>query len=284
MTIPSDTTSIRRSAVAVDIHDMSFRYDKTEEVLTDVNLRVFPGDFLAVIGPNGGGKTTLLKLILGLLHPTDGSVRVFGAKPENARSRIGYVPQFSTLNNAFPACALDVVLMGGAHRSLLYGTKWSRSAQSREKAIKLLSDVGLSGFEKTDMTDLSGGQRQRVLVARALMGRPEDVNEPYLLILDEPTANIDPQGKFCFYEFLHDIHQQLCIIVVSHDLMAVTDLFTAVALVNRHVNVTNDKTLAPEMLNMFFGYHGQNCPVNTMLRSITDHMDEAKNSSNAEKQ
>ncbi|MFO7459128.1 MAG: ATP-binding cassette domain-containing protein, partial [Desulfatiglandales bacterium] len=172
----------------VEIRNVFFSYNG-HEVLQDVTLDVLQGDFIAMIGPNGGGKTTLLKLMLGLLKPTGGSVRVLGVPAQKASHHIGYVPQEIHGNRSFPITALDVVLMG----KLEPGKRFTRkSRQDREEATKALERMDMAAFAGRRIDELSGGQRQRVYIARAL------VTQPKLLLLDEPTASIDTRGQADF--------------------------------------------------------------------------------------
>lgn len=254
-------------AVAVD--DLVFRYGNSEPVLEHIGLRVQAGEFLAIIGPNGGGKTTLLRLILGLLRPDAGTVRVFGQTPGAMNGSIGYVPQFSTLQPGFPATVLDMTLMGAAAPSLR-GGGWPVGRKARKKALTCLDILGLVDYAGQPVHALSGGQRQRALVARALMSKPEQSKpdrassgpaDPFLLLLDEPTASIDPHGKFCFYEFLGRLRGEVSIIVVSHDLFMASPFFDAVAFVNRQLTLLPGASLSPEVLHTLYGQHLHECPV-----------------------
>jgi len=228
--------------------------------LEGVNLTVQQGDYVAIFGPNGGGKTTLLKCILGLLQPREGSVSVFGKPPTQARDRIGYVPQYATMRDTIPAKVADVVSMGcvaSPCNNLL--SMWKKPKNMLAEAEKALEQVGLGGMLQTRFADLSGGQRQRVIVARALMAKPA------ILLLDEPTANIDPQGKFCFYEFLGSLPQNITTIVVSHDLSIATSGFSALAVVNRTLHFERGGKLTPELLASLYGEHEPSCPMGTFI-------------------
>jgi zinc transport system ATP-binding protein len=196
----------------IDIQNLNFSYNR-QPVLRDVNLSVDQGDFVAMIGPNGGGKTTLLKLMLGLLSANSGVVRIFNRSPQDVSHRIGYVPQDVHINKNFPVSALDVVLMG----KLKPGRRRSRhSHQDRRAALNALDQVELKNYRDHRIGELSGGQKQRVFIARAL------VTDPELLILDEPTASIDTKGQNDFYSLLKELNRTITIIVVSHDLMVVS--------------------------------------------------------------
>lgn len=251
-------------APAITVRGLCFAYGDAEPVLDHVDLVVERGEFLAVLGPNGGGKTTLLKLLLGLLAPRSGSVELFGGPPKAALWRIGYVPQHSTARLDFPVTVLDVVLMGlaGTRRGLL-GRHWSRDALSVARAREALDQVGLADMERRTMGELSGGQRQRAVVARALMGQPE------LLLLDEPTASIDPQGSFCFFEFLGGLRGPHTLVVVSHDLSIATSAFSNVAFVNRTLLHSRGTGLTPDMLALLYGRHEKTCPMGAFISSVS---------------
>jgi zinc transport system ATP-binding protein len=207
----------------VSIHDVTFAYD-TQPVLEHVSLEVNPLDFLAIIGPNGGGKSTLLKLILGI-HPLQhGTIEVFGRPRSAALHDIGYVPQNTNVNTDFPVKVLDVVLMGnGAKRHPLFGY----SPDEKHCAMEALKHVDMTPYASRRIGDLSGGQRQRVMIARALCRRPK------LLILDEPTASIDATGQKEIYDLLKRLNATITIIVVSHDLSVILGYATQAAHINR---------------------------------------------------
>lgn len=235
-----------------------------DHILGDVSLTVSQGDFLAVLGPNGGGKTTLLRLVLGLMKPDAGTIRVFGKAPAEARSRMGYVPQYATIRPDFPVSAMQVCLMGAAQSGNYGGRLWPEDAAAREKAMRALELLGIADLAAKPVARLSGGQRQRLLVARALMSRPE--SGPFLLLLDEPTASIDPEGKFCFYEFLGDMRGSITIIVVSHDLGMASPFFSHVAIVNRSLTYMPGGHLSEELLRPLIGAHAPDCPVGLSFR------------------
>jgi zinc transport system ATP-binding protein len=207
----------------VEVRDLSFSYNGAP-VLEDVNLSVSPRDFVCLVGPNGGGKTTLLKIVLGLLSPSKGHVTVFGKTPEEARLQIGYMPQHSNLDPKFPVSVMDVVLMGRIGHGRVFG-RYSKA--DRKIATEILEWVGLDDLSRTPLSSLSGGQRQRALIARALACQPD------LLLLDEPTANLDLHVESQLYGLLQRLNESLTIVLVSHDLGFVTDLVTTVVCVNR---------------------------------------------------
>lgn len=206
----------------IDIRDVCFAYD-SEEVLHNVNLQVRAGVFAVVVGPNGGGKTTLLRLILGLLTPRYGRIAVFGQSPAQARRLLGYVPQALNYDAQFPATVMDVVLMGRVDRHR-FGP-YRRA--DRLAAAQALAHVGLHEFGRRPFAALSGGERQRVLIAQAL------ASEPRLLLLDEPGANLDPDSRHRIYGLLRELNHRLTIVLVSHNLKIVEAYASHVICVNR---------------------------------------------------
>lgn len=209
---------------AICIRNLYFSYQK-EPVLEQVNLDIYEKEFVSVVGPNGGGKTTLLKLILGLLQPQRGSILIFGEKSEKQREKIGYVPQHAQLDLSFPATVLEVVLMGLVHKRQWF----SFSQPARRKAMDSLATVGLADFSKELFCHLSGGQRQRVLIARAL------VSQPKILLFDEPTAHVDTVAEKNLMDLLKQISKELTVVLVSHDLGFVSQYVDTVVCVNRMV-------------------------------------------------
>jgi zinc transport system ATP-binding protein len=202
----------------------------------------------------------MLKLMLGLLDPLGGSVRLFGREPADARGLVGYVPQSPGPKKGFPLTVLELTLMGGVGgRS--FG--WSWSAAEKKRARRALERVEMLGMEKERVEELSGGQLQRAIVARALM------SEPRLLLLDEPTASIDPHGKFCFYEFLAGLKGEITIVVVSHDLSVSAAAIDSVAVVNRRLVYSSEPRLSREMLSMVYGMHEHTCPMDEYMREIS---------------
>ena len=253
------------ATAAISVRQVSFAYAGGEAVLDCASLDVPAGAFMAVLGPNGGGKTTLLKLLLGVLAPDSGEISIFGQPPAHACYRIGYVPQYCGANFNLPVSVLEAVLMGRLNqRPRLLGRHWSKAKEQCEAARQALDQVGLAGFEARPVTALSGGQRQRLLTARALAAAPE------ILLLDEPTANIDPQGKFCFYEFLADLAGPKTVLMVSHDLSLAAEPLSAIAIVNNGAIVTAPgSTLTPELLAALYGAHSHDCALNRYLGAVT---------------
>ena len=243
----------------VEIRDVSFAYSG-EDVLQDVNLDIRPEDFIAMIGPNGGGKTTLLKLILGLLSPDRGTVRVTGKPASRASSSIGYVPQDVHINRNFPITAMDVVLMG----KLDTGKRWARkSASNRQDALEALARLDMADHAEKKIGTLSGGQSQRVFIARAL------VTEPRLLLLDEPTASIDTKGQAEFYALLKELNKDITILVVSHDLLVVSSYIKSVACVNKRLHYHDQAEITGEMLETMYPCTVEEvCPVELVAHGL----------------
>ena len=204
----------------LELKNLSFQYDK-QNVLEDVNLDILNNDFLAIIGPNGGGKSTLLKLILGLLKLKDGEI-IKHLKNDS----IGYVPQNTNLNIDFPITALEIVLMGHiGNKKQLFG----HSKDDIDCAMSSLKQVSMENHANSKIGDLSGGQRQRVFIARALCANPK------AMLLDEPTASIDVKGQKDIYELLRELNKSIAIVVVSHDISVLLNYAKNVAHVNKNL-------------------------------------------------
>jgi zinc transport system ATP-binding protein len=207
---------------AVLCKDVSFYFGK-QQILDKACFTVEQGDFVSIIGPNGGGKTTLLKLMLGLFEPTEGEIRIFDKPPKEALKKIGYMPQFSAGIHDFPVNVMDVVLMGCLGSSFFYSKK------DKLKAHECLERLGITGLVNNRFSDLSGGQRQRVLMARALVSQPD------ILLLDEPTASLDIESEQNVYEILSELNQEMTIVLVSHDIGFVTKHVKKVVCVSKTV-------------------------------------------------
>jgi zinc transport system ATP-binding protein len=231
------------AAPIIDIQGLFFAYGPVP-VLEDIALQVAEGEFLGVVGPNAGGKSTLLKLILGLLRPQAGRVRVFGEPPKRARRYIGYVPQYPGFARDFPISVEDVVLMGRFGLGARLGP-WTRT--DRNAAAAALREVEAVDLRGRQIGTLSGGQLQRVLLARALVG------EPRLLILDEPTANIDQRLEGEIFELLAALKRRLTIVVVSHDIAFISGYVTRVACLNRTLVCHTTDSIDGQMIQDLYG-------------------------------
>ena len=230
-------------APAIKLSDVTFGYDRTPAII-DANVTIPPGDFACIIGPNAGGKSTLLKLMLGLLTPAHGAVRVLGAAPVEARSRIGYLSQYTHFDAQFPITVLDVVLMGRLRNDLKFGPYSRRDRQIAEQA---LLEVQLIGMAKRAFNALSGGQRQRVLIARTL------ACEPDILMLDEPTSNLDINVEEQLYVLLQQLNERLTIVMVSHDMAFVSKYVKTAVCVNRTVHMHSTDEISGEIIQSLYG-------------------------------
>ncbi|MDD2789276.1 MAG: ABC transporter ATP-binding protein [Sulfurimonas sp.] len=220
----------------IEIQELSFSYEK-DSVLEAVNLEVFDKDFLVLIGPNGGGKSTLMKLMLGMLTANEGSLKILGKAPAKSLTTIGYVPQNTNVNINFPIEAIEVVMMGhSSHKPALFGYKKEEIAH----AMFTLRQVGMEEFAHSKIGSLSGGQRQRVMIARALCSNPK------ILFLDEPTSNIDAEGQKSIYELLKELNKKVTIVVISHDLSMILNYATKVAHINKKLSFHDLNSLQKE--------------------------------------
>lgn len=223
----------------LEIKNLTFDYDGVN-ILNDINISLNEKDFLAIIGPNGGGKSTLLKLILGILKIQNGTILINHNNPTKELIHIGYVPQNTNINTTFPIKVIEVVLMGHiSDKKPLFGYGKDEIAC----AMGALAQVGMADFANKKIGLLSGGQRQRVMIARALC------NHPSLLLLDEPTASIDVDGQKQIYELLKELNKFITIIVVSHDISVTLNYANKVAYINRNLtmhNNTNKFSLTPQ--------------------------------------
>jgi len=210
---------------AIKFEDVNFSYESLP-VLTNVNFVINKSDFISILGPNGGGKTTLAKLILGLYKPDSGKIFIHGQSPVKSRDIIGYVPQYSLFDPNFPVSVFDVVLMGRIKNFSL-----GHSKEDKYLALKSMESVGISDLKTKPYSDLSGGQRQRVLIARALTTKPQ------ILLLDEPTANVDASIEYKMSAMLNKLKKNMTILLITHDLGFVPELVNKVVCVNKKVHI-----------------------------------------------
>lgn len=238
---------------AIEIKDLWFSYDRIP-ILKDVSFTLKQGDFMAIIGPNGGGKTTLLKLMLGLLEPQKGRIRILGKKPRDARKRLGYVAQSTDINLSFPISVFELALMGRLSQSR-FGRRYSH--EDKEKVAALLKKVGMWDYRFQQVGNLSGGQRQRIFIARAL------AVEPAILFLDEPTASIDREFERGLYELLEELNKEVTVVIITHDVGVISRYVKSVACVNHTLVFHEDGKITREMIDMAY-----KCPVDLIAHGL----------------
>ena len=241
-------------ALALDISNLNVFYGE-DCALRDVNLQVEEREFLAIIGPNGGGKTTLLKSILGLVQPDSGEIRIFGRTGASARRSIGYVPQFSRFDRKFPISVEEVVLLGRLAGRSAWFSRFSR--QDRQLVDSLLERLEIADLKHRQIGQLSGGQLQRVLIARAL------AVEPQILVLDEPTASVDSASKTRIYDLLKELNQEMTILIVTHDLSAVSSNIDKIACLNQQLFYHGRTELEAGLVEKVYG-----CPVDLIAHGV----------------
>ncbi len=238
----------------ISLENVWFGYDGVS-VLEDVSLSVYANDFLGIIGPNGGGKTTLLRIILGLTLPDRGSVSVMGGTPQEHRNEIGYVPQYRTFDFGYPISVMDVVLMGRLGHIHKPFRKYAEN--DREIAHRALEEMGIADLVDRRICNLSGGQQQKVILARAL------ATEPRVLLLDEPTNHVDVQTEVHFFEILKQLHAKMAIVVVSHDIGAISEHVERVACLNRRLFIHDSGEITEEMLAETY-----QCPIELIAHGV----------------
>ena len=226
-------------------------------ILEGINLSIKSNDFLGIIGPNGGGKTTLLKVILGLIKPSRGKVSVMGLTPERGRKFIGYISQFNLFDRDFPISVADVVLMGRYGKTGLFQRYTEEDKRIVTEALKT---VEMLDYKDRQVGRLSGGEQQRVFIARALATNPK------LLLLDEPMASIDPNMQAEFYELLDKLKQNMAIVLVSHDISAVSVYVNEIACLNHQLFYHGSKEVSAEELEKT--YH---CPIQLLAHGVVPH-------------
>jgi zinc transport system ATP-binding protein len=225
-----------------------------EPVLEDINLSVKERDFIGLIGPNGGGKTTLLKVLLGLLPPMRGEVRIMGQSAKEGRRTIGYVPQTVEFDRDFPISVWDVARMGRLGKRHLLQRYTSEDDVIVAEALR---SMGMLDLRDRPIGGLSGGQRQRVYIARAL------ATEPQILLLDEPMASVDPQVSTSAYELLRQLNEHITILMVSHDMSAISSHVKTVGCLNRWLFYHGEKQITPDMLEAAY-----QCPIDLIAHGI----------------
>lgn len=232
-------------AAIINIDSVSFSFDGPA-VLDHVSLTVMKGEFLGIVGPNGGGKSTLLKLMLGLLEPDSGRITVLGKAPRRGRSAIGYVPQYAGFERSFPITVQDAVLLGLVGKSRLV---FGYSNDDYRRVSNALRETEIEDLKDRLLNTLSGGQLQRVLIARAL------VSEPEILILDEPTSNIDSRVEEDIFDLLKKLNARSTILVVSHDIGFISEYVTRVACLNQTLVCHETAAISGKTIEELYGTH-----------------------------
>ena len=231
-------------------------YNETP-ALQDINFSIYDRDFLGIIGPNGGGKTTLLKIILGLIKPRRGKVTVLGKDPYESRSQIGYVPQKSFFDKNFPINVWQVTLMGRySHTGLFH----RYSSEDKKKAEEALDRVSMLEYRDRQIGELSGGQQKRVFIARALS------SDPKILLLDEPMESVDPKVQGELYSLLKELQKEMAIVLVSHDVAAISIYVDKIACLNQTLVYHGPKEISAEVLEGTY-----QCPIHLIAHGTIPH-------------
>ena len=240
----------------IQINGVSAGYEG-KNVLSKVDLKVYERDFLGIIGPNGGGKTTLIKCILGLHRPNEGNIRFYKAGKEVPEIKMGYLPQYNTIDKKFPISVYEVILSGLSKQKSLFRRY---NDEHHESVRQMIVRMGLEGLEHRAIGELSGGQLQRTLLGRALVSNPE------VVILDEPSTYIDKRFETKLYSLLEEINQERAIILVSHDIGTVLKNVKTIACVNEMVHYHPHTEVPTEWLEEHFG-----CPIEMLGHGTFPH-------------
>lgn len=241
---------------AIHIENLTVSYEQTI-ALKNICLDVQKGEYLAIMGPNGGGKSTLLKSILGLIPIDSGKILIFGKSVNKLGTQISYVPQFSAVDRKFPVSALEVVMTSYIRNGLHPFFKYKK--EQKQEALKQMEYVGISDLAKRQISELSGGEFQRLLIARALAVNPQ------ILILDEPTASVDPHSRETIYNVLDNLNKkkEMTILMVTHDLSAISSKVTRLACLNETLVYHGDPELTQSVVNKMYG-----CPVDLIAHGV----------------
>ena len=239
---------------AIKINNVFASYGRTQAV-SDISLEVKKGDFLGIIGPNGGGKSTLLKALLGLIPITSGEIKIFGESRMRNRRLIGYVPQFAVLDKSFPISVFEVVLTGRLKSGFCPFLRFTE--QDKDFIREIIDLVGISELADRRISELSGGEFQKMLIARALATRPK------LLLLDEPTASVDASSRDQIYGLLAELNKDMTIVLVTHDLLAVSSRVKSLACMNTRLVYHGEPELTESIANSLYG-----CPVDLIAHGV----------------
>jgi len=224
----------------ISVRSLFFQYEE-HFILEDVSFEVEEGEFVIIFGPNGGGKTTLLQLLMGFFKPTKGSIEIVRQNPKLFRKQMGYVPQANLFDRRFPISVLDVVLMG-CLKPTRFPT-FSTKEEEKSKAEQALSQVGMLHCQRRSFGTLSGGEMRRVLMARAL------VSSPSILLLDEPTTNIDPIAEESFYSLVETLKGKITILMVTHDLQAISKKADRFLCVHRYIKTCSEDQMCDHFIH-----------------------------------
>jgi zinc transport system ATP-binding protein len=237
----------------IKINNLNVYYGNNH-ALKDINLTIHSGDYLGIIGPNGGGKTTLLKSILGLINISQGDIELFGQKNFD-KNYLSYVPQIVEADRDFPITVGEVVLMGRINSKIKPFFTYSK--EDKESANKTLEKIGIESLKNRKICDLSGGEFQKTMIARAL------VNNPKLLLLDEPTSNIDVSSRKNIYDILNELNKETTIVMVSHDMLAISSNVKNIACINKTLVYHGEPKITVDLMDKLYG-----CPVDLIAHGV----------------
>lgn len=238
----------------ITLRNVGVNYEQSI-ALEDVNLDIFEDDFIGIIGPNGGGKTSLVKAIMGVV-PHSGEIEFAPALQRKSHLKIGYMPQVSQFDTRFPISIEEVVLSGLQSEKGFFG-RYTHA--DRQRATELLKQMGIDQIASRPIGEVSGGQLQRALLCRAIIA------EPKLLILDEPTNFVDNNFEREFYALVKQLHERMAVMIVSHDVGTITSLVNAIICVNRHVHRHDSNILTEEQLRNY------DCPIQVVSHGHIPH-------------
>ncbi len=238
----------------LELSNINAGYEKGKNVIKNINLKIFSNDFIGIIGPNGGGKSTLLKVILQIITPTSG--KIIRNNKSSSELKIGYLPQVNQIDNSFPIDAMDIVLSGYIGKKKYIGRY---SNEEKEKARKLLINAGIESKIHEKIGNLSGGQRQRIFLCRAL------INDPEILILDEPNTYVDKHFETELYNYLKELNQKMAILLVTHDIGTISSIVKTIACVNEELHYHHTNKISEEILKTY------KCPIELITHGHIPH-------------
>lgn len=242
----------------IEIHNLNAGYENKPDVLKNVSLTVFENDFLGIIGPNGGGKTTLLKAILGLIQPVSGSITFLDAGKKVSHLNIGYLPQINQIDKKFPISVHEVILSGLTLRGKFIKRY---TAEDKQKVEPIAVKMGIENLLHRAIGELSGGQLQRVLLGRAI------IDNPKLIILDEPSSYVDKLFETNFYKLLDEINKEIAIVLVSHDVGTIISQVKNIACVNQSLHYHCGSNISQEWLMGAY----DSCPIEILGHGSLPH-------------